>query len=169
MTAWSVREAIGSGGSSPRLGLVIALALLVPSVTGCLSVGQGRDLVIDSYEEARAVSGATYRPVDADSSVWLKVVEPAQPLAQERGQQRVVVLLFDLDEDRPVRDADLSLDARHDRTDRGGAPEDDPEHDEHGLYQGSTAFDRAGRWTLTVDAQLSTGGLQTYEIPVYVQ
>lgn len=144
----------------------VACLLIVASLAGCIGESSPSDLPVESFAEARSADGEVVEPLDSDSSVRLKLLDPADPSSVSTGKRDIVLLLFD--GDSPVTDADMTLEARMPEMGHGTSPEEDPLHRQEGIYVGSTNFAMTGEWVLRFNASLADGETLAFEIPVTV-
>jgi hypothetical protein len=145
--------------------VVLAVALVAGAgLAGCLGGDGSADaLPYSSYEEARDAHGPVYAPTNVDSSVRMKLLEPADPSSVATENVTVTVLLFDNATDEPVTDASFILDAQMPSMGHGTS-NGNPTHVDFGVYRGWTEISMPGEWVLNLDPQLADGTVLEFDV-----
>lgn len=120
-----------------------------------------------SYSQAKDAPGRVYEPENASGPTRLKLLAPPDPTNVTQGRSNVTVLLFDQEQDAPIKDANLTLDAWMTSMGHGTSPEEAPAHAAHGVYTGFTTFSMEGKWLLKIDGTVADQTLK-WRIPVDV-
>lgn len=142
--------------------LAVALVLLVLPLGGCVGGGSGsgaEDARYASFSAAASAPGPEVAP-EGGGPERLKVLKPVSTAGVATGTQEVVVLLTD--GEGPITDAEMTLDARMPAMGHGADPEEDPVHDGHGVYVGSTNLVMSGQWNLLFNATLADGSTRSF-------
>lgn len=154
----------------------IALVLVSMTLAGCLGPGGGGPSPDDggpvlgfaSFEEALNAPGPVLQPADGPpTTLRAKVLAPANPDAVNIGALQVAVLLFESEEDAPVEDASVTLDAFMDATGEEAAGKQDPIHRGLGIYVGAANLTTAGDWRVVVNVTLE-GETFSFMVPLSV-
>lgn len=169
---------LGTDLSSSK-ALLVGVLLLTTGLAGCASSG-GDSLIYSSFSEANsAPSAGPYSPNMTDSQLSslseeeasqykIKLLTPSSTSGLEKGEQDVVVLLYNDQTGEPVTDATMSVAAHMPSMGHGTSGEEDPVHKNDGQYQGMTTWSMKGSWKLNIDAQLASGDVLAYDIHVDV-
>lgn len=155
-------------GSSKTATLLLALPLLTASLAGCLS-DDDSDLEWSSYEEAKAASGPTFSPVEEDSPVRVKWLEPSTPDSVPQSQSAVWMLVYDSEADEPVTDAEISLGSWMPAMGHGTSAEEDPTHQDFGVYRGVINPTMGGAWQLNLTVTLTSDGAHDFQMNYTVE
>lgn len=148
-----------------RFVSAVTCLLVVASLAGCIGSGsQQSGLPVATFDEAMSADGEVAEPIDSDSSVRLKLLDPADTSSVPTEKIDVVVVLYD--GDSPITDAEMTLDAWMPSMGHGTSPEEDPAHRKEGIYAGSTNLIMAGDWVLKFNATLADGTSLAFEVPV---
>lgn len=102
-----------------------------------------------------------------ESPLRVKVLEPLEPIAP--GDAAFTFLLFDVDAEEPIEDADVTLESWMTEMGHGTNNEEaDPVHDGNGLYVGKISPEMAGDWVVRIDYSPADGEAIRFTPPVPV-
>lgn len=155
--------------------LAVALLLVGSALAGCIGsdgdgadAASGGDLQIASFEDALSAGGTVAEPEATDSSIRLKVLQPASLSGLSEGEQTFTILLYDEAEETPVTDAEVGIEARMPAMGHGTSPEEDPVHQGEGIYQGMTTWSMPGDWIVNFDVVLADGTSLAFSVDATV-
>lgn len=154
--------------SRPTKALLLAIPLITAGLAGCIG-DPGSDLPWSSYDEAKAADGPVFEPNGTDSSVRVKWLQPQTPDNVPKGKSEIWLLLFDSEADEPIREAALSMNSYMPAMGHGTASEEDPTHQDFGVYQGVINPSMGGDWQLNLSVELSEGDTLDFTIDYTVE
>jgi hypothetical protein len=157
-------------------GLLLVVLMAATAVAGCTTgngTGSGAgDGSFPSYEEAKNAPGQVYLRTGGEGGAMdlrLKLLEPEDPQNANEGTHTIVILLFDAEADRPLTDAQITLESMMSGMDHGSDGETDPTHKHHGVYQGRTNHVMPGDWAVHIDVVPAEGGEYNFRIDYTVE
>lgn len=152
--------------ASRSFATLAAILLLAAGLAGCIG-SEGDASGFASLEDAKAQSHTTAEPTDA-STLRLGLIEPATVDGVSQGITNVTFVLWDAGNGDPVTGAEVTVDAFMPAMGHGTDPEEDPVHEAHGVYRGSTNLMMGGEWVLKINVTRDTGSIAHFELPVTV-
>lgn len=148
---------------SRTLALVLAVPLLTAGLAGCVG-SEEPDAPWSSYEDAKSAPGPTFSPNGTDSPIQVKWLQPSTPDSVPQAQSELWLLVFDSEADEPVTDATLTMESYMPAMGHGTSAEEDPAHEDFGLYRGVINPSMGGEWQLNLTVQLGSGETLDYVI-----
>lgn len=158
----------GTLSRSRTLALLLAVPLVTAGLAGCIG-SEESDTPWSSYEDAKAASGPTFSANDSDSPIEVKWLRPSTPDSVPQAQSEIWLLVFDSQADEPVTDATLTMESYMPAMGHGTSAEEDPVHEDFGLYRGVINPSMGGQWQLNLTVQLGSGDALDFFIPYQVE
>lgn len=144
--------------------LLAGLLMAAMALSGCMT--QSGEMSFDSYGDAKSAPGPTYEPNNESDGdrIMLKLLVPEDPQNVEEGEQPFVILLYDQETDTPVTDAEVEHESRMPAMGHGGGDEQNPTHDQYGVYDGTINPIMPGDWVVNVDVYPQDGEAHRFQI-----